>query len=73
MDGSTFEDDDYKQWGPGEPNDYNGIEHCTEMYYWSGDWNDIYCDATRAFLCKKPKSKLNMIASVIDYGAQFII
>lgn len=45
---------DYTAWNPGEPNDANGNEDCVEMDQASGVWNDVPCDATRAYLCESP-------------------
>lgn len=45
---------DQTAWNPGEPNDANGNEDCVEMDHASGVWNDVPCDATRAFVCESP-------------------
>ncbi|KAF1383034.1 hypothetical protein PFLUV_G00150060 [Perca fluviatilis] len=45
-DGSIF---DYKSWGPGQPDNAGGVEHCLENY--QGKWNDNSCPKTQPFLC----------------------
>lgn len=44
----------YQNWAPGEPNDAGGGEDCGERISRTGQWNDIDCAATRAFLCEGP-------------------
>lgn len=41
-------------WNPGEPNDSGGAEDCVEMTPGTGVWNDIGCDAPRAYVCEAP-------------------
>lgn len=43
----------YKNWNWGEPNNYNGDEHCVEIYVKNGKWNDIPCFLYRPFVCEK--------------------
>ncbi|XP_053119453.1 macrophage mannose receptor 1 isoform X2 [Hemicordylus capensis] len=43
----------YRNWGYGEPNNYNGVEHCTEL---NPDfrmfWNDVHCDDIHYWICQ---------------------
>lgn len=43
----------YKNWNWGEPNNYNGDEHCVEVYVKNGKWNDVPCLLYRPFVCEK--------------------
>ncbi|XP_072020213.1 macrophage mannose receptor 1-like [Amphiura filiformis] len=43
----------YLNWNPGEPNNYNGNEHCTEVFASNGKWNDDSCDTKMGYICKK--------------------
>ena len=45
----------------GEPNNYNGAEHCVEVYASSGFWNDDSCDEKNGYICKKTGDKIHMI------------
>ncbi|XP_072859192.2 macrophage mannose receptor 1 [Pogona vitticeps] len=52
-DGSPF---GYVNWGYGEPNNYNNIEHCGEVHANSWmRWNDMHCDELFAWICQIPK------------------
>ncbi|ROL49836.1 Galactose-specific lectin nattectin [Anabarilius grahami] len=42
---------DYEIWSPGEPNNNAGKEHCLEMNYKNGNWNDDKCYITKPFVC----------------------
>ena len=55
---------DYENWAAGEPNDWTpagpncdpttevaGGEDCVEQYVGSNTWNDVSCDAERAYIC----------------------
>ena len=55
---------DYENWARGEPNDWQegqarcdpeavveGGEDCVEQYVQSMEWNDVSCDAERAYIC----------------------
>jgi len=49
----------YTNWGPGEPNNYLGTEHCAHFGWWldatqrsSGIWNDARCDLRGTFICE---------------------
>ena len=41
----------YTQWHSGEPNDSGG-EDCAELYKTYGDWNDLPCTSSLAFICE---------------------
>ena len=45
----------YKNWNYGEPNNFNGREHCVEIYVNNGKWNDIPCFVKRPFVCERGK------------------
>lgn len=45
---------EFTAWNPGEPNDASGNEDCGEMAVPGGTWNDVPCDASRAFICETP-------------------
>ncbi|CAH1775812.1 unnamed protein product [Owenia fusiformis] len=50
-DGSPF---NYHNWNSGEPNDWNGGEHCAETSANNfGAWNDYVCDNGCGFICEK--------------------
>ncbi|XP_055359301.1 macrophage mannose receptor 1-like isoform X2 [Betta splendens] len=40
----------YKNWLPGEPNNYGGHETCVVMNP-NGQWNDVICDQLNPFVC----------------------
>ncbi|XP_039443843.1 pulmonary surfactant-associated protein D-like [Culex pipiens pallens] len=43
----------YRNFGPGEPNNLNGTEHCVEVGHPNGTfWNDKNCDVKRRFICE---------------------
>jgi hypothetical protein len=47
----------YTHWNQGEPNDANRREDCAELLGGTGGlWNDVPCDAGRAFVCERPAS-----------------
>ncbi|XP_063953416.1 macrophage mannose receptor 1-like isoform X1 [Lytechinus pictus] len=49
-DGSGFA---YLNWSPDEPNNYDPGEHCVQIYYATGQWNDFFCDREIGYICKK--------------------
>ena len=49
----------YKNWNYGEPNNFNGREHCVEIYVNNGKWNDIPCFVKRPFVCERGVYFLN--------------
>lgn len=46
---------DFSLWRPGEPNNGDGNEDCTEWLTSDGRWNDLPCTTLRASLCEKPQ------------------
>ena len=48
-DGSAYH---YKNWGPGEPNDYMGTDDCVEYSKSARTWNDNNCYIAKNFVCK---------------------
>ncbi|XP_070537336.1 C-type mannose receptor 2-like [Ptychodera flava] len=42
----------YTKWAPGEPNGLTAGEDCGEMYFTSGEWNDVDCYWDLGFVCK---------------------
>uniref|UniRef100_A0A8D2IVV1 Macrophage mannose receptor 1 n=1 Tax=Varanus komodoensis TaxID=61221 RepID=A0A8D2IVV1_VARKO len=46
----------YTNWEYGEPNNYNGVEHCAEI---NGNtrmrWNDVHCDEAYYWICQVKK------------------
>ena len=50
----------YTNWIPGEPNNFDGRELCTEMLlskFWLNKWNDVNCEAAghrSITVCEKP-------------------
>ena len=47
-DGSVW---NYTNWFPGEPNNFNGVEHCVIGLI--GGWTDFQCAVRFPFICKK--------------------
>ncbi|CAL8313738.1 unnamed protein product [Merluccius merluccius] len=45
----------FERWSFGEPNNYNDLEHCTEMERYSDFWNDCYCEAFKNWICQISK------------------
>ncbi|XP_051745521.1 galactose-specific lectin nattectin-like isoform X2 [Ctenopharyngodon idella] len=43
----------YQIWSPGNPSNYLGKEHCLEMNYGNGNWNDGNCSVKKPFVCAK--------------------
>ncbi|KAH7693907.1 pulmonary surfactant-associated protein A1-like isoform 4, partial [Aphelenchoides avenae] len=56
---------DYANWGPGEPNNWRGLEYCVELHtskiyghiykwiYYTGRWNDVHCTNQLRAVCQK--------------------
>lgn len=42
----------YQNWADNEPNNYGGVENCTESEY-NGRWNDNKCSSLLPFICEK--------------------
>lgn len=40
----------FTKWSSGQPDNYGGVESCTEMYD-DSFWNDIPCDLARDYVC----------------------
>ncbi|XP_057680492.1 macrophage mannose receptor 1 [Corythoichthys intestinalis] len=52
-DGSPY---GYENWGYGEPNNYNDVEHCTEVHtYYGRHWNDRHCESYNDWICQIQK------------------
>ena len=47
----------------GEPNDFEDGEHCSELYTSNGRWNDIPCERTMGYICKKDGELLQHIGA----------
>ncbi|MFT4628180.1 MAG: hypothetical protein ACI8PZ_006875 [Myxococcota bacterium] len=46
---------DYTHWGPSEPNDWGGVEHCLHLnFYDDGAWDDSDCSNLHPFVCERP-------------------
>ncbi|XP_055958871.1 uncharacterized protein LOC126830395 [Patella vulgata] len=43
----------YFNWNLNEPNDYLGLEACTDIFVRNGKWNDDHCDIRQGYVCKK--------------------
>ncbi|PWA27073.1 hypothetical protein CCH79_00011603, partial [Gambusia affinis] len=45
----------FRNWAPGQPDDYYGQQHCVRFYGASllpvGQWDDFFCTATMQFVC----------------------
>ena len=55
-DGSAL---DFENWEAGEPNSIPGDgEDCTQIYEWSGKWNDAHCaNILQDYICMTKKRK----------------
>ena len=43
----------YTNWGPSEPNNWNGDEDCALLNQWNdGTWNDANCDTNAYYVCE---------------------
>ena len=51
----------YTNWYPGQPNNYNGDQHCVEMLN-NGQWNDQYPTYMLEFIMEKPCSFIQQVA-----------
>ncbi|XP_039678987.1 type-2 ice-structuring protein-like isoform X2 [Perca fluviatilis] len=50
-DGSRFI---YVNWCPGQPDNYQGSQHCLQMNYSDGKcWDDVQCYSNHPFVCSK--------------------
>ncbi|XP_038118126.1 galactose-specific lectin nattectin-like [Culex quinquefasciatus] len=44
----------YSNWGPDQPDNYLGGEHCIEVGAFKGShWNDVDCNTNRAYICER--------------------
>ncbi|XP_072174350.1 macrophage mannose receptor 1-like [Diadema setosum] len=48
---------EHTNWNGGEPNDWGSGEDCTEAFFSSRIWNDLYCNRRRNWICKIPKGQ----------------
>ncbi|XP_071403302.1 C-type mannose receptor 2-like [Centroberyx affinis] len=48
-------EEEFRNWSPEEPNNYNSKQHCVAMYE-SGKWNDQNCAGMRDFICYNNRS-----------------
>ncbi|KAL9966601.1 hypothetical protein ACROYT_G024703 [Oculina patagonica] len=49
-DGTPFNQTSYKNWGPGEPNNHDGAEHCVVMF--NKVWEDSDCAKEYGYICE---------------------
>jgi hypothetical protein len=42
----------YTPWAEGEPNDYNAVEDCGQLYPAARKWNDSDCALLKAYICE---------------------
>ncbi len=42
----------YANWFMGEPNNFDGNEHCSEMVIQHGQWNDQVCTVGQEYVCE---------------------
>ncbi|XP_071511250.1 macrophage mannose receptor 1-like [Diadema antillarum] len=43
----------FLNWADGEPNDYGQGEDCVELMTSNGQWNDVKCDDTNPYICRR--------------------
>ncbi|KAL7976612.1 hypothetical protein Chor_008561 [Crotalus horridus] len=58
QDGFKWSDDSplgYVNWAYGEPNNYNGAEHCGEINPENMYWNDVHCEEIFFWICQITK------------------
>ncbi|XP_060559415.1 lectin-like [Ruditapes philippinarum] len=56
---NTGEEFEITDWGPNEPNQNGGNEHCLTFFaHYNFQWNDEHCDSTFGFLCEKESSQI---------------
>jgi hypothetical protein len=44
----------FGDWGPGQPDNYLGIEDCAVMLRPTGTWNDVPCTDLNPYVCERP-------------------
>jgi hypothetical protein len=42
----------YTNWLPGQPDNFDGVEHCLELQP-EGRWNDVACSVSAEFVCER--------------------
>lgn len=64
--------DVYDNWGPGEPNDSDGVEDCVILRR-DGTLNDVNCAMKNPFICKKTLDSLewNSFCNMPNTGNRF--
>ncbi|XP_077993989.1 macrophage mannose receptor 1-like [Glandiceps talaboti] len=55
----------YTKWADGEPNGLTTGEDCGEMYFSSGEWNDVDCSWRVGFVCKMQQGDGNLSSGAI--------
>ena len=45
---------EYTNWGANQPDDWFSREDCVHVRK-NGRWNDLKCDSSLGYICKKPK------------------
>lgn len=58
---ATGEELTYNNWGPGEPNNVDGVEHCLDMGHLLDDrryWNDRDCLEKYPFFCQQTEERV---------------
>ncbi|XP_070537335.1 macrophage mannose receptor 1-like [Ptychodera flava] len=59
----------YTNWAEDEPNGHITGEDCVEMFYHSGEWNDVDCYQKLGFVCKTQKVQGIAVSSGSSGGA----
>ncbi|XP_077285515.1 hemolymph lipopolysaccharide-binding protein-like [Arctopsyche grandis] len=57
IDGMSLKESGYDKWSSGQPDNYEGKEHCGSMFR-DGTLNDIECSEKAMFVCEKTLTKL---------------
>ncbi|CAF4937346.1 unnamed protein product [Pieris macdunnoughi] len=63
----------YNKWAKGEPNNHAGNEHCLTLLD-DTTLNDINCDTTKSFICKKRASAIhwNLLCDLPDKRYEYV-
>lgn len=66
---------DFDNWGYGEPNNYNDNEHCAEaQFYYGRHWNDRHCESYNDWICQIGKGNSHrVIIQVIAPQSSYIM